>query len=388
MTVVYATIAIIIGWLKQTLDLLIVSEVKAREQAENGRLRLESVLEQLPVGVMLADAKSDTVQVNKHLESILGEKMTPSVPAKENSATVVNRQINKSLLPSNWPITRALKHGEQVFAEELEIIKSHKKHIFLRVNATPIVNSAHQIIAAVSTLYDVTAEKEQEKRKDDFINMASHELKTPVTSMKLYLELLERRLEKKQDTTSLATLAKIQHQTSKLQELIGDLLDVSRIQTGKLLFKKEKFNLTTAVQETIEMLEDMSKGRHIIFSTKKKYPVLADRFRIYQVLTNLITNAIKYSPDDSKILIKISQPSSDLQVSVQDFGIGIAKDQLKKVFGRLYQVSDPTEKTFPGLGMGLYISKEIITRHKGKIWVESEKGKGSTFFFTLPQDSH
>ena len=133
------------------------------------------------------------------------------------------------------------------------------------------------------------------------------------------------------------------------------------------------------------MLQSTTSSHKLILKSAPKIKVSADRFRIYQVLTNLITNAIKYSGDSTDIILNIKKDTGKAIISVQDFGIGIAKSEQKKVFDRLYQVTDPTEKTFPGLGMGLYISHEIIKRHKGKIWVEGEKGKGSTFFFTLPQ---
>ena len=128
----------------------------------------------------------------------------------------------------------------------------------------------------------------------------------------------------------------------------------------------------------------MAKKQEIVLTSKASVNVFADRFRMYQVLTNLITNAIKYSKGEKQIKVRIKREADKVVVSVQDFGIGIAKEQQKKIFERLYQVQDDNGRTYPGFGMGLYISKEIITRHKGAIWVESEKGKGSTFYFTLP----
>lgn len=383
----YAGISVVIGWLKQTLDRVIVQEIEARELAEQGRIRLESILDQLPVGVILADAKTNSMQANRYLEKILQQKLIPEIPDDISKTRNTTTRNGKVLKPNEWPITQALREGKRVFAQEIEVIKPEGKRLFLRVNATPIRNGTRKIVAAVSTVYDITTEKEHEQRKNDFINMASHELKTPITSMKLYLELLERRVQKSQDIKTIEALKKIQRQTDRLQELINDLLDVSRIQTGKLRFQKESFDLCEGVEETIEVVGQLAKNHRILFKKKASINVYADRFRIYQVLTNLLTNAIKYSPPESKIIIKVTKEDKKAVVSVQDFGIGIDQDQLKKVFDRLYQVTDSKEKTFPGLGMGLYISKEIIRRHHGKIWVESQKGKGSTFNFTLPLSS-
>lgn len=388
LSILYTAIAVIIGWLKQTLDVVIISEVKAREAAEEGKVRLESVLDQMPVGVVLVDARNNTVHANNHIENILGRKLVSEIPDDKTHTSPDLAYLNGKLIkPSEWPVTRALQKGEKVFAEEMEIVKPDKKKIILRVNAVPIKNSKGEIVAAVSTLDNVTAEKEQEVRKDDFINMASHELKTPITSMNLYLELLERNLKKSKDTKSLKTLKSIQNQTERIQELINDLLDVSRIQTGKLIFRKQTFDLNLVVQESIETLENLAERRRIIFKPANSLLIFADRFRIYQVLTNLISNAIKYSPAGTDIVVSAYKSGSKIRVDVEDYGIGIEKTEVDKIFERLYQVADRTEKTFPGLGMGLYISKEIITRHKGKLWVESEKGKGSIFSFTLPLNS-
>jgi signal transduction histidine kinase len=266
----------------------------------------------------------------------------------------------------------------------MEFVRDDKKKIFLRVNAAPIKNKHRQIIAAVSTLYDVTFEKELEQRKDDFINMASHELKTPITSMKLYIDVLISRVRETKDDKSLRILSSIKEQSERLQELVNDLLDVSRIQTGKLNFQKTDFRIDELIQDCIETLQGTTTDHKLVFSQDTPTMIHADKFRIYQVVTNLLTNAIKYSPKGRKIEISVQKTSHDIVVSVRDYGIGIPKNQHKKIFERLYQINNPGEKTYPGLGMGLYISKEIVKRHKGKIWVVSEKGKGSEFFFSLP----
>jgi PAS domain S-box-containing protein len=380
---VYIILAMVIGWLKQTLDVLMLKEIDARRLAEEGTLRLQTILEQLPVGVLMVEAKDLMVEGNKQVEKILGKKIKIRLQNNPNYPSTHAHRNNRPLVAKEWPIVRAIKKGEVITGEEVEYIRDDKKRIHLRVSAAPIRNKHRQIIAAVSTFDDITQIKDMEQRKDDFVNMASHELKTPITSMKLYLDSLSHSIETYGDERALRILKSVKNQTNNLQELVNDLLDVSRIQTGKLRFSKEEFRLDVLAEETIDMLQDTSP--HQIVKTKRTPVVVyADRFRIYQVLTNLITNAIKYSPADKKIVIKVEKKKHEALVSVQDFGIGIAKEQQKKVFERLYQVTAPKEKTFPGLGMGLYISKEIIKRHHGAIWVEGEKDKGSTFYFTLP----
>ncbi len=271
-----------------------------------------------------------------------------------------------------------------VDTQEFQISRKDGKTVYVRSNASPIHNRDNKIIAAASLIIDVTDQKEMELRKDDFVNMASHELKTPITSMKLYIDSLIPRVKKYDDPQAARILTSIKDQTGRLQKLVNDLLDVSRMQTGKLSFTKEDFRLDEVIHETVDLLQDSAKNHEIIIKQTIPAVVHGDRFRMYQVFTNLVTNAVKYSPEGKKIIVNMYAEGSQVITSVQDFGIGIAKSQQEKIFDRLYQVVDYTEKTFPGFGMGLYISREIVNRHDGSIWVESEKGKGSTFFVSLP----
>ncbi len=370
----YLLLAGTIGWLKQKIDKLIEREADARR-------RMEAIVEQLPVGILITDSEGKLIQRNKKIDQILGVKIPLGFVLGKDSLN--NIKIDgKFINPSESPLALSLQTGKTIIGKEYLYERQDGKHIYLTVNSSPIRKKDGKIIAAASIINDVTEKKEMEARKDDFVNMASHELKTPITSMKIYVEFLIRKI--KGDERTLKTLNSIQYQTERLEDIVNNLLDVSRLQTGKLSFNREDFDLGELVTETVEGLKDAVKQQKLTFEEKKNIRVYADKFRIYQVLTNLITNAIKYSKSGTEIEVKIKKWHGNATVSVQDFGIGIVKDQQKKIFDRLYQVNDDNEKTFPGFGMGLYISQEIIRRHKGKIWVESEKGKGSTFFFSLP----
>ena len=374
----YSGVALIIGYLKQKIDNLI-------EQEADEKIRLQTIIDQLPVGVVITDANGKIVQGNKQLKRILGREIRKEVTVGKD--TLVNaRDLNdKRITPNQWPLAQTLASGKTITKKEFIIKKDEGKDIYVQISSSLIKNKKGKAVAAASIIADITNEKEMEKRKDDFVNMASHELKTPITSIRLYTDSLFTRIKGKVDSNVEKTLKSIKYQTDKLHELVSDLLDISRIQSGKLNFNKENTDLVSLVEETIVELQKTTKTHKIIVNNKNdKLIIFADKFRIYQVLTNLITNAIKYSPDADKININIKKSGNKAEVAIQDYGIGISKNQFKKIFERLYQVSDHKEKTFPGLGMGLYISKEIIGRHKGNIWVKSTKGKGSTFYFTLP----
>lgn len=242
--------------------------------------------------------------------------------------------------------------------------------------------NGHDVIQC--NIRDITERKELERRKDEFISMASHELKTPVTSLKGFLTLLQRRLTTQGEEKGLHYLARMDAQVHRLTKLINDLLDLSKMQTGQLVYREERFAVDALVQEIVENVQGTTQTHHLRLEGQTQTEMFGDRDRIGQVLINLLNNAIKYSPQADTVLVHVSQDHNQAHVSIQDFGIGIAKEHQHKVFERFYQVTDAAGKTYPGLGLGLYISCQIVRRHGGQLWVESEKGEGATFHVTLP----
>ncbi len=220
--------------------------------------------------------------------------------------------------------------------------------------------------------------------RDEFISVASHELKTPVTSVKMFTQILIKHSEQIGDVKAVEHLSRMNKQINRLTELIYDLLNISKIQAGKMEFKQAWFDFDKVVNEIIDVLSQSEEKHKLIVEGRTKKKICGDEERIGQVINNLISNAIKYSPQANKVCIKLSSDEENVCVSVQDFGIGMAKQHLEKIFERFYRVYDTTDKTFPGLGIGLYISSEIVKRHGGRFWVKSDPGKGSTFSFSLP----
>ena len=223
--------------------------------------------------------------------------------------------------------------------------------------------------------------------RDDFISIASHELRTPVTSLKLYIQVLQKQFGRRGEERLASSFAKMDAQLNKLTLLIEDLLNVSRIEYGKLYFQEDWFDLNEVVKETVEQIQSTTSKHRIRIEGRTSQLVWGDRDRIGQVLTNLLTNAVKFSPLADTIIVQLTAAQDAVVVSVQDFGIGIEKEHINHIFDRFHRVSDPEEKTYPGLGIGLYIAREIIQRHGGTLTVESEKWKGSLFSFTLPYKS-
>jgi PAS domain S-box-containing protein len=235
-----------------------------------------------------------------------------------------------------------------------------------------------KIVKWFGTNTDVDDQKRLERQKDDFIGIASHELKTPVTSLKGYTQVLQVMAQRSNQPKYVDLLSKMDAQLNKLTDLIGDLLDVTKIETGRLHFNLTEFDFDMLVDDVVESLQLTTEKHTLIREGKTKKNIYGDRDRIEQVMNNLISNAIKYSPHSKKIMIFSSVRKDLIEFCVQDFGIGIPKDKQEKV------LSGPNTHTFPGLGLGLYISSEIVKRLDGRIWVNSNAGKGSTFCFSLP----
>lgn len=248
--------------------------------------------------------------------------------------------------------------------------------------ANPVLDKNGLVIRWIGTNTDIDDQRQAMERKDEFIGIASHELKTPVTSIKAYAQVLQHRFKKAGNMQSAEMAGKMDAQLNKLSSLIDDLLDVTKIESGKLQFNENYFDFNELVNEIIEQMQLTTKKHVIRKELAKNKSVYGDRDRLGQVIVNFISNAIKYSPQSDAILVKTTTDKVNITLSVQDFGVGIPKNMQNKVFERFYRVGE--QETYPGLGLGLYISAEIIRRLGGKIWVSSEKKKGSIFSFSLP----
>ena len=241
-------------------------------------------------------------------------------------------------------------------------------------------------------LHNFTLEREKAQnetlrllhRKDEFIKIVSHELKTPVTSLKAYTQILQSESLATGNSKKEQMFSRMDVQVNKLTNLINDLLDISKVQDGQLIYNMQNFKMNELVTEIVEEIQRTTKTHRIIIQQNAPSGVYADRERIGQVLSNLLINSIKYSPNSDKVVVNLAVHGTKAICSVEDYGIGIVKDEQHKIFDRFYRVSGENLHTYPGWGLGLYISKEIIERHEEKLWVQSEVGKGSAFTFSLP----
>lgn len=219
------------------------------------------------------------------------------------------------------------------------------------------------------------------------LGIASHEFKTPLASIKIFTQILQKQLRHTRSKQYLLYLAKIDHQINKLTKMVSDLLDIERIKAGRLEVLREIFEFDEMVKETIEELQPAFGTHKIVLQGKANRYIMGDKGRISRVLINLISNAVKYSPGKNRVIISVSSTSRSVTVGVQDFGIGIPPEQKDKIFEPFSKASSSDNKKIPTTGLGLYISSELVKVHGGKIWVESTQSKGSTFYITLPLKS-
>ena len=275
----------------------------------------------------------------------------------------------------------SIKSGKEYVCEFRVLFKdgTYKWHL---CRALPLVEDG-EIRFWLGTNTNIELQKNNEQRKEEFISIASHELKTPITSVKASLQLVQRlnRTGASPDKVNLL-MDKANKNLDKIVELLDDLMNDSKIQRGQLALHKTRFNLAALVDNCCDYVR-FDKNHQLIVQGDKDLFVFADQSRIEQVMVNLINNAVKYAPQSKRIEISVDRDGENATVSVRDFGIGISPEKLPHIFDRYYRVAS-SETDFSGLGLGLYISSEIIKRHGGKMGVASKLGEGSVFWFTLP----
>lgn len=272
----------------------------------------------------------------------------------------------------------ALETAGEYVTEFRLLLKDGKYRWFLS-RAIPLIENG-KLLLWIGTNTNIDLQKNNEQRKDEFISIASHELKTPLTSIKAFNQLIQR---KNQEHSLDGFILKSAQNIARLERLIKDLLDVTKINAGKINYEFEPFDFRKMLAESIENVQLTAPDHEIILENAAEINCLGDQSRLEQVVHNFLTNAVKYSPEGQKIIVKSKLEENDLIVSVQDFGIGIAEKDKKRLFERYYRVGNNAMR-FEGLGLGLFIASEILRRHRGNFWIESEPGYGSTFFFRLP----
>lgn len=311
---------------------------------------------------------------------------TFSITAKETEGTLVYELKNR-----RWDTPQLREALEKILPQKSAFNDLEITFDFPEIGSKVMLFNGRRLIQSekgeeliLLAMQDITEQRVLQQRNDSFMSMASHELKTPVTTIKTLIQILQVQYKKSKDKTLVEYLNTIGQQIEQLTKLVVDLLDVSKIKADKFELEEKIFDFDSLAREIVKSCQLLSPQHTIVVEGATKAQISGDRNSISRVFINLITNAIKCSPSADKIIVTLSHTKKDVRVSIQDFGIGIAKAHQEKIFERFFQVGNTNGQNSAGLGIGLYISAAIVEQHKGRIWVESTEGQRSTFFFELP----
>lgn len=346
------------------------------ELAEN-KGSLEAVLRTMESGVLLVDSDGQVVLVNRAAEKILGI-LQQDVQGKSQVEALQNFSLSTliSIVLSEWQPQR----------EEISLFYPEER--VLEVTAAPVWGEDGKEYGVVVVLYDLTEIRRLERVRAEFVANVSHELKTPVTSIKGFAEtLLDGALYNHRSAEEFVNI--INEEADRLSSLVGDLLDLSRIESREVKPRFVSLELTTAMKEIIDKLRPQfrKKGLNIeAVLPKETVIVQADTELIQQVLENLLDNSLKYTPEGGKVTVRLLPSQDEVAVVIEDTGIGIPAEDLPRLFERFYRVDKARSRKLGGTGLGLAIVKHIINAHGGCVWAESEPGRGSSFYFSLPVD--
>ncbi|HEY8782665.1 MAG TPA: ATP-binding protein [Mucilaginibacter sp.] len=357
----------------------ITAEVKAKEAAIENESRLRLAAEAAALATWDLNLQDMSFIYSPRLAEIFGHPPGSVLTLADVSGQVNAEDLQNIVVKSYY---ESLITGKYLY--EARIYWPDESLHWIKTQGIVITDEKKQPVRLLGTILDITESKRDEVRKNDFIAMASHELKTPLTSLKAYIQLLTQRLGPSGDHFINNALSKANNQVNKMTDLIHGFLDLSKLESGKLHLKLQDFDIGRLINDTVMEISALNSGHLIDFDLPEDIIVKADQEKIEEVISNFLSNAMKYSHKGSKISIVCKKLNGSIQVSVIDEGIGINVKDHEKLFHRFYRVENEKMKNITGFGIGLYLSSEIIQRHKGKIWVESEEGKGSTFYFSLP----
>jgi len=289
-------------------------------------------------------------------------------------------------------------HLRELFADVLTSHHSFRDfevaHRFPRIGTKTMLLNARRMLRAYEqgqdhllllAMEDITERREAERQKEALLGMVSHELKNPLTSASLSAQLLRRTLEQAGMVQALPLVQKLGEHHLRLEHLIDDLLDATAIEAGTLRLRLAPFAIDELVREVLDQQTQMHPAQRLVIEETAALAVYADRERTGQVLTNLLTNAIKYGAATEPIAVRIQSAEAEVRVQVQNYGQGIPVEQQTRIFERFYRVTGPSQTEAAGLGLGLYLTAQLVKQQGGRIWVESREGMGSTFTFTLPR---
>ena len=355
------------------------------QQVSQEKRRSDAILDSSADGIMIMDAAHHVQRFNRALARLTGWSATEAIGrTHDDIISWARREPGASLAEAEaggWPLSSA----SPIYVEG-DLRRRDGGTVAVGITYAPLVGREGRLINIIGSVRDITRFREAEALKSTFISVIGHELKTPVSLIKGYAGTLRREDARWDPATIRDSLAVIEEESDRLAELIENLLDASRLQAGALNLTVLEVPLDTLARRLVEKFRVQSPQRNIQLDFPADFPVVrADEERLVQVLSNLISNAIKYSPERGTISVSGRAEPTRVIVSVADQGAGLAADELPRVFERFYRADTPATRRAKGAGLGLYLAKAVVEAHGGRIWVESEPGQGAKFLFSLPR---
>ncbi|WP_129714038.1 PAS domain-containing protein [Pedobacter sp. SYP-B3415] len=364
--------------------LVILQEITSAIVARNASLQVQQMfnmsIESAKLGTWSLYAESRQFVPSSRLKSLFGFEENAYMSYK-----MAMRQIEEPYRSEMMDaIEQALSGGQELDMEFPVKRRSDHKQIWLKASARYFPAQENMPSHFSGTMMDITERKTDEIRKNDFIAMVSHEMRTPLTSARAYVQMLEKKANERADAQLGSMLGKVHNQMIRLTSLINGFLDVSRLESGKIKLQLETFYLSELFTEISSEAVFLAREHRLQIEPCDNFQVHADKNKITQVITNLVSNAVKYAPRNTNITLSCKINGNNAEVSVKDEGSGINPEDQRRIFDRFYRVEADHTRSISGFGIGLYLCAEILQHHQGTIRVESEWGKGSTFIFTLP----
>ena len=355
-----------------------------RHQQEEAT-KSQAILASIADGVVVNDVEGKTILVNPAagrildtpIDQLLGRDFRTlfSIFGSRGGEEAINALENMLSAPETTRVHKAFKTTLEV---EGRIVRAH---------LSPVLTARGEFLGVVTILRDVTKEVEADRAKSEFVSTVSHELRTPMTSIKGYADLLYAGAVGPLNEEQRRFLGIIRDNVERLTALINDLLDISRVESGRIRFEPKLIQISDVIADVIKVMVVSAEAKHqtLTYEVIGRIPeIIGDRDRLNQVVTNLVSNAIRYTPEGGRIEVKVYAVEGAVRVDVRDNGIGIAPDDLGHIFERFYRADHPLVMETTGTGLGLSIVKMFVEMHGGRVWVESKLGEGSTFTFILP----
>ena len=366
-----------------------VHNAQLYHQLATEKRRLDAILQYSADGVMVLDPAQRITVFNRALSEMTRWPVAEAL-GRHHDEVIQWYQLETEMdlsraIAGGWPLTTDAGPQAPLYVEG-DLRQRDGGRVSVGITYAPLLDREGRLVNIIGNVRDISRFREADRLKNTFVSIISHELKTPVTIIRGYAETLSRPEAEWDKETLREGLAVIVEEAEHLNQLIDDLLDASRLQAGALSLQMEEVALDQLAERVVQRFRTQTDKHDIATRFPPDFPtVRGDPRRLEQVLNNLVSNAIKYSPDGGRIRIRGRVRPDEVVVTVTDEGIGIPAPEQSRIFEPFYRVDDPTGRRAEGVGLGLYLAKAIVEAHGGRIWVESEPGKGSAFSFTLPR---